>query len=448
MTDFIPEDAMYAVAEMKQVSRNTFKLETSSATTAGPNRQVTVNLPENAILDMKSFRFFFRATCVGSTENAAVVRAKLPGHASSMLQRVSVFINGQQVQQGSAEYHTIAQALRLTGSNIDHDNSIGRLCSHAWIDDDDAADDDEQIVVQDWCGFLNESSTRYLNTGLIGSIQVVLTFSGNDALVPLEVGNNVGDDLTADGKIAAARMTYSVSDMYFSIASVSLDPMYNEMLRERLQAGGLQVNYKEYYFYELGNITGGAGSVRAALSAQSIDALHGAWRDSNHTSVGIKGHALPNATGVSAYVSNQLRFRAYNNGVSKLPGAMRYNWSVNNVRYGQFQESLVDAACNAGYAADKVGVNDGHLITSRGSFEDGKYVNSLLLAMPCKKGVAVKAGYDARGLNSALVWEVLNATNPGAVAATGETGILSAFFVASTTATLNIALGRDLLVTF
>ena len=448
MTDFIPEDAMYAVAEMKQVSRNTFRLETTSATTAGPNRVVTVNLPSNAILDLQSLRFLFRATCSGSTENAAVVRAKLPGHASSMFQRCEIYINGQQVQQGSAEYHTIAQALRLCKSNLDNENSIARLCSHSYIDDDDAANDDEQIVLQDWYGFLGEGSTRFLNTGLVGDIQLRLTFSGNDCLVPLEVGNNVGDDLTADGKIAAARMTYSVSDMYFTISSVSLDPMYNEMLRERLQAGGLQVNYKEYYAYELGNITGNAGQLRFALSSQSIDRLYGLWRDSNHTSVGIKGHALVNATGVSAYVSNQLRFRAYNNGVSKLPGQMRYNWSVNNVKYPQHQGSIVDAACDAGYAVDKVSVNDGHLITSREAFEDGKYVNALSLCMPSKKGVAVKAGYDSRGINSAMVWDVSNATNPGAVAATGETGVLSAFAVAETTATLNIQLGRDLLVVF
>ena len=57
--DYLPDSAMYATAQMNEVSRNTFKLETVSADTAGPNRIVTFNLPENAMMDMKSLRFFF-----------------------------------------------------------------------------------------------------------------------------------------------------------------------------------------------------------------------------------------------------------------------------------------------------------------------------------------------------------------------------------------------------
>ena len=305
MTDFIPEDAMYAVSEMKQVSRNMFRLETTGAAVAGPNRTVTVNLPDNAILDMKSLAFQFKVTCqgAGTPGDADEVFCKMPGHASSMLQQVQVFINGQQIQQSSAEYHTIAAALRLTKSNLSHENTIDRLVSHSFITNSDL-DDVESVAVRDWFGFLGEASTRYLNTGLLGSIQLRLVFAGTDCLVPRQRGQNIGVDLSAAAKVNAADISYSVSDMSFSVASVSLDPMYNEMLRERLASGGLMVNYKEYYSFELGNITGASGALRAGLSTQSLDALHGLWRDSNHTETGIKGHALVDATLSSGFVSN------------------------------------------------------------------------------------------------------------------------------------------------
>ncbi len=447
---YIPADMMYAVAHMKQVSRNMFRLEQTSSATAGPNRTVTVNLPSNAILDMKSLRFCFRATCEGATVGGATAHGLLPGYASSMIQQLSVFINGQQVQQAAPEYHSIAQALRLSENCLDRENSVDKICSHSYITGGNVtASDDEQIVVQDWCGFLNEASSRYINSGLVGDIQLRLVLSGNDCLVPAIDGAQAGDPLTtADQRNAAAGIKYSTSDMYFTIASVNLDDEYDSILRERLAAGGLEVQFKEHYAFELGNITSGAAALRAALSSQSIDKLSSFWRDSNHNTVGVPAHKLPGATGTGGAVSNQLRFRAYNGGVSKLPGNGRSSYSVNSIKYPQFDKTLVDCACDLGYNQNKVGQNEGHQVTSRASFEDGKYVNTLLMNVPDKRGVAVKSGFDARGLNSAIVWDVRGATVPPDNANTGETGILSAFMVASTTATLSIKLGRDLMVIY
>ena len=441
---------LYAVANIKQVSRNVFRLEQTSSATAGPNRTVTVNLPSNAILDLKSFRFNFRATCTGSTVGAATVHGLLPGYGSSMIQQMSVFINGQQVQQAAPEYHSICQALRLSDGSLDRENSVDKLCTHSYITGGAiTASDDIQMVVQDWKGFMGETSTRYLNTGLIGDVQVRLVLSGNDCLVPCLDGATAGQPLaTADARNAAAGISYSTSDMYFSIASVSLDGDYDDALRERLASGGLEVQYKEHYAFELGNITGPSAALRASLSTQCLNGLRGFWRDANHNTVGIPAHILPNAAGTSGVVSNQLRFRAYNNGISELPGNMRASWSLNSVKYPQFDQTLIDMACDLGYNQDKVYPNDGHQVTSRQSFEDGKFINSLLMNIPSDRGVSIKSGFDMRGLNAAIVWDVRGATVPVADPTTGDTGILSAFVVASSVATLSIRLGRDLNVTY
>ncbi len=401
-------------------------------------------------MDLKSFRFCFRAKCEGAVVGGATAHGLLPNYASSMIQQMSVFINGQQVQQAAPEYHSICQALRLSENCLDRENSVDKLCSHSYITGGNiTAADDQQIVVQDWKGFMGQTSSRYINTGLIGDIQVRLVLSGNDCLVPAIDGAQAGDPLTtADQRNAAAGIKYSTSDMYFSIASVSLDSDYDDMLRERLAAGGLEVQYKEHYAFELGNITGPSAALRASLSTQSLDGVRGFWRDSNHNTVGVPAHKLPGATGTAAVVSNQLRFRAYNGGVSKLPGNLRSSWSLNSAKYPQFDQTIVDNACDLGYNQDKVYPNDGHQVTDRASFEDGKFVNSLLLNIPSERGVSIKSGMDMRGLNAALVWDVRGATVPAADPNTGETGILSAFVVASSTATLSIRLGRDLMVTY
>jgi len=449
--EYLPESAMYATAEVREVARNKFKLETISSDSAAANRIITFNLPENAMIDMKSLKFFADVACDGAGAGADEVFGKLPAHVSSMISRVEVYINGVQVQQGASEYNTIAQVLRLGQSNLDKDNSIDRALSHSYITDDDA-NDDETICVSEWCGFLNELSTRYLNTGLLGQIQIRLTWAGNHVLVPKQTAVPLGQDLSSPAAVAnAAAIKFSVSNMYFTCDTLTLDPMYNAMLRKRLEAGGLELNYKEYYTFQLDGITGGAGatsaSTRFSLSSGCINRLYAIYRDANYTSVGKPSHKLPNATGTAAYQSNSLRFRSYS-GDTKKVGNARWQWSVNNVKYPQMLGTWMDGLADVSYAQDKVShYNNGHLITSKESFNDGKFVYPLLLEMPTGRGVAVQAGYNSRGINTQMVFQSQAQTIPPAAGQT-DSGVISSFIVAETTAKLMIAVGRDLAVQF
>lgn len=451
--EYLPESVMYATSEVREVARNKFKLETVSSDTAGPNRIITFNLPENSMIDMRSLKFFADIACEGSAAAGVAtdeVFGKLPGHISSMIARVEVYINGVQVQQGASEYNTIAQALRLGVSNIDKDNSIDRALSHSYITDDDK-NDDETICVGEWCGFLNELSTRYLNTGLLGQIQIRLTWAGNHVLVPKQKAVPLGLDLTTvAAETNAQAIKFAVSNMYFTADTITLDPMYNALLRKRLESGGLELNYKEYYSFQLDGITGGTGatsaSTRFSLSSGCINRLYSIYRDMNYTSVGKRSHLLPNAGGVAAYQSNGLRFRSYS-GDDKKVGNARWQYSVNNVKYPQYQASWIDGLADVGYAQDKVShYNNGTLITSKESYNDGKFVFPLLLELPTGRGVSVQSGYNSRGINTQMVFQSQAQSIPTADQI--NSGSISSFVIAETTAKLMIALGRDLAVQF
>ena len=49
------DNRAYAAAKLDAFSRNKFRIETSGATTAGPSSIVTINLPEGAVLCLRSF---------------------------------------------------------------------------------------------------------------------------------------------------------------------------------------------------------------------------------------------------------------------------------------------------------------------------------------------------------------------------------------------------------
>jgi len=151
--------------------------------------------------------------------------------------------------------------------------------------------------------------------------------------------------------------------------------------------------------------------------------------------------------GVAAYQSNALRFRSYS-GDTKKVGNARWQWSINNVKYPQMLGTWMDGLADVGYAQDKVShYNNGTLITSKESFNDGKFVYPLLLELPTGRGVSVQSGYNSRGINTQMVFQSQAQTVPPA-AGQVDSGVISSFVVCETTAKLLIALGRDLAVQF
>ena len=448
--DYLPESVLYETAEMKGLSRNTFRLETISAETAGPNRIVSFNLPENSVIDTKSISFHCDVACASPNPaggaGADLVFAKIPNYGlASMIERIEVYCNGVQLTNGASGYGALAQLLRLGKSNIDKDNSIDRALNNSHIDATDT-NDNKSLILDKFFGVLNESSTRYWNTGALGSIQIRLTWSSNACLVPKATGQTIGTDMNATARTNAQSISYSVSNMFFTIDTIALDPFYEQMLRERLVSRGLEINFKDYYSFELDGINSSASQTRFSASASSIDRVYGAFRDSNFNSVGIRGHAYPDASGVGAFTSNQLRFRNYNNS-DQLLGSVRSQWSVNNVKFPQFQQDMKTALSKVTYAQDKVDQdNSGCLVTSYASYNDGKYVNPLLLCLPTGRGVSVKSGYDSRGINTMMVWENQGMTIPPADPNSGETGVVASLVVVETTATMKVMVGKDIAV--
>ena len=107
--DYIPANMRMAAARMNSYNRQRFRLETVSSDTAGPNRIVTVNLPENATLSMKSFKLHADVLTTAVGAGADLVYGRLPADAMSLISRVEVYINGIQVCTGCSEYNTVCK---------------------------------------------------------------------------------------------------------------------------------------------------------------------------------------------------------------------------------------------------------------------------------------------------------------------------------------------------
>ena len=447
--DHIPNNMRMAAVKMSNYSRNRFRLETTSNDNAKAGRIVTVNLPEGgAICDLKSFKMHMDVATTQATVGGRTVYGRLPADASSLISRVEVYLNGIQLMQGAAEYNTLCRLLKIGRSSRDKDSSIDRSLSHGAITMADAVED-VSVVMSDWKGFLGETSCRFIDTGLLGQLQVRLTFAGNEVLVPKETGVGIGTNLTdANARTAASQVEYSVSNIFFTIDTIQVDPMYSEMLRQRLsQEESISIIYKEYYTFSLDNITTGSHTTRFSLSSGSIDKMYATFRDSNHQTVGVKGHTMPAATFSDLGVSNAARFMSFDSATSRA-GNLRYAYSINSVRHPQYRADISDALFDVAYVNNKVYDDSaGTMITAMSQFHEGMFMIPLLLNHPGEP-IACKSGYDSRGINTNLTLEVSGQVPPTANAAAQTTASISSFILCETSSELKIGLGRSVAIHF
>ena len=382
-----------------------------------------------------------------SGAGADLVYGRLPPDAMSLISRVEVFINGIQVMSGCSEYNTLCRMLKLQRTSRDKDGSIDRALSHAAVNATDAVED-VSLVWHSFPGFLSECATEYIPTDLLGQIQVRLTFAGNEVLIPKQAGVGLNANLsTAQARANAANISYSVSNIFFTIDSVEVDPMYREMLRARLQSEeSIPLNYKEYYTYELSNISTGTHTTRFSLSSQAINKIMATFRDSNYQTVGIRGHQTA-ASLTDNLVSNYFRLRSFDSETEK-EGLLRWQASINNVAHPQYRAGVRDALFNLAYCSAKYhDSSQGNLVTSLAHFHDGAFVLPISLDLPGEPTSAI-ASYDSRGINTMLNLAITGQVPPTANVAAQTTATLSSFIAVETVATLRIGLGKSLSVSF
>ena len=425
--------------------RNRFKLEMQGGQNAGPGQIVTVNFPEAALLHLPSIRFFFDVTTTSETENSATVYGRLPADASSLIAKLEIYVNGCQIQNGTSEYNTICRILKLSEGSLPRDQSVDRALSNGAITSADAVQN-EQLCINEWRGFLGENATEYLPTDLLGNLSLKITWAQPNVLVPKENGVTLGDNLTADGKTAAARLTYSISNMYFTVDSVVPPPALNSAYRERLSQGDIKINYKEYTTFTMGGC-GSSFTHRFGASSASIDKVYGVLRDTNYLDTGVKSYDLTDASSEGlgdAHVANAFRFRTYENGDN-----LRWSWSVNNVQHPQYLAKSLEALADIHYAADKLGPTaQGTLCSDRAWFKEGMGIIPLQLNMNTAMGVGCRSGFNSRGINTQFALKMSGLTTPTAVAATGETADRTSFVVIQSTQVLNVGLGKAVSVDF
>ena len=446
--EVVPKDVAFAVAKMEGFNCNTFRLETNGATTAGPNSIITITLPSNAVIDLRSFKVHMDVETTSDTSSTNTIYGKLPADTSSLIQQCEVYAGGVQISQGFSEFNTVSRIKKLVNSSRDRESSIDHTLSHAAISTGDAVDN-VSVIFKPNVGLFAESSTRYLPTSLVGDISVRITLAPNAVLAYKEASVALPGNFTdAAARTAAQNITYSVSNIHATIRTCTLGDFYETMLLDRLtQEEFLPVNFKEYYTFALHGTTGTAHDVRFSLSASSIDRLYAVCRDGNYQTAGIKARAAEGGVFTDTNSSNYLHFKSFNNQTLNR-GSLRYSFTCNNVQHPQYQGDCLDAVHELTMISDSHGYSSrGNMITGLDSWNGGKAVIPLQLCMPGQP-VNVMSGYNSRGNNTQFSLSLQGQVPATANADSQVTASISTLVVVETTAQLRIAGSKQLAVAY
>ena len=444
--DYIPPSLKFAAGKLA-FSRSRFRLETQGATTVAPGNTLTIVCPENAILDLKSWRLMARVT---TTKNGTI-SSKAPADFSSLISSFSVFVGGVCVSQATNDYGTIARVLKLVKSNRDRDGSIDGTLSHGQIDGEDEADD-FHVAWTPQTG-LFDASTRYLPTSLTGSVTITIQLNTNAALCfkedSADFGTNYGGDA---GKVANAQLgSFQLSEIYATCDTINMsNGTYEAMLFDRLNSGEtLPMVYKEYHTFRKSGITSTSHEVQCAISSSSLDCLYTVMQYGNYNSVGINTRVLSGVSNnADANTSNALYFDAFNGSATKTVGTLKYQYFINSVPQSSVPGTVLDAAADLSLIGNRTTLHSmGHMVTALADFQAGKAIFPCVLNNT-ESPLNVRSGLDLRGSNSSCVVQFTNQTVPTASAAGQIPDNFTTLVISESSQIMHIGGGRQITIEY
>ena len=282
----LPANLRFFMSRLQGVSTSHYKIFPTSGDTGSAGKQIRFELPSNVLINLKSARLMFNA----STLVTGVGEGRLPEDTRSLIERVTIYAGGVQIQNGANCFNVLAHAKKaLTGmqpaSALTHPEFV-RLTSYhdgtafAPGTDEAYADVEDQLCIDSFDGFLGTAAPSIIDTGIFPQITVEFTLADNNvcsAIGGVTLSGTGGTDVDDEG---AGTVTYSLTNMTMQIEVLGMaSSILDEIVAERIsQVGYLSIPFKNYYTFTA--IHG--GTTRFNVNSSSFDRLWCCWRASTY----------------------------------------------------------------------------------------------------------------------------------------------------------------------
>lgn len=194
----------YSMKATFPANRRRVRLNVVSGTTAGPNSIVVVNLPENSLIDYKTFEM----TCVGSTSG----NYNFPP-TYALVRRCVDQLGGVSIGGENQHYGQVTHALMLAGTSKQFENSkLFELYNERTDTNLISAQSNKFLVWSDWPLTIAQNSTGgYIHSGISGHLSRQIQLTGVESLQG-KLGN------TTPGN-------FQLNDIRCYVDVIDIDPM-------------------------------------------------------------------------------------------------------------------------------------------------------------------------------------------------------------------------------
>ena len=282
----LPANLRFFMSRLQGVSTSHYKIFPTSGDTGSAGKQIRFELPSNVLINLKSARLMFNA----STLVTGVGEGRLPEDTRSLIERVTIYAGGVQIQNGANCFNVLAHAKKaLTGmqpaSALTHPEFVRLKSYHDGTNfapgtDEAYADLEDQLCIDSFDGFLGTAAPSIIDTGIFPQITVEFTLADNNvcsAIAGVTLSGTGATDVDDEG---AGTVTYSLTNMTMQIEVLGMaSSILDEIVAERIsQVGYLSIPFKNYYTFT--SIHG--GTTRFNVNSSSFDRLWCCWRASTY----------------------------------------------------------------------------------------------------------------------------------------------------------------------
>jgi len=279
-----PKSLSYAIKQLSGgFSRINTKITPDRTTSIGPSDISTFKLPSNCLIDLRTLATFFKITCTATTGTP-----QLPRYSSSLIERLSVVINGSTIDiinnynilfncLADLEASSIEQMSKRAPSGELYDPSVRfsqaaattsaeiAITAVNLLNSGSSAPTSQDMSITQFLGFLGSASTPVIDTRLTGDVYISIQWANAYVL-------NAGAAATSQ---TLAGLTFQLNSLFMTIdvLSFSDDTYYNNLV-SKAGNGGLMVGYYSYLFSRFATATKSSGiSVNMNVTASSIDQI-------------------------------------------------------------------------------------------------------------------------------------------------------------------------------
>jgi hypothetical protein len=428
METSFPKALSYQIKALSGFSKQPVRITPDKWDNIKPNDTVKFNLPQNALVDMRTLCMYFEG--IGDTG------CHFPRNTSSMIKTLSIYANNSLIERidsysvihnkiadldGMGYDQTSKRFLENADPSVYYETGTGltSLATGAFKITANSDAVKRKFAITSWMGFISTLSTPIIDTSDFGLVTVECTWE--NANVMFQKTSNVRN--TAPG--------YTLSDVHCYINKIVFnDPLYYNMKAAKLLSSGLTIGYQTWICSK-GSLANKSSSynVYTSFNTTSLDQLVGTFTPEDQTTSNLllwgtwdsdttATNAKPfhNVIGLADYTTetaggdnkgllyNQSRYFA-----SDACGLTSSSWEINNVPiipipladYEIYNENLIALGNN--HIDTGSGVFPG--LNSLAAFLKYFFVHICSLEMIQNEGF-YKSGLDGKSSSLNVVWRV------------------------------------------